>query len=1293
MEKGNINNIEGIEHLYEIRKRLWQDPIYGSVSVFIGAGFSRNAKPKRTNSKQYPNWSDLSTKMIDILYQNISQKEKEKKYSQAEVPAQILRLANEYETSLGQNSLDNLLLSEIPDNDFNPSHLHEELLELPWADVFTTNYDTLLERTLPHIVNRKYNVILTVEDIQSKRRPRIIKLHGSFPSTRPFIITEDQYREYPIKFAPFVNTIKQSLLETTLCLIGFSGDDPNFLAWTGWIRDNLGENTHPIYLIGLLDTMSATQKRLLEKRRIIPIDLSPMLTNDDGDFRHKHALQKLFDFLKENPSEKLKWPYDYGFNDFPYMPARYEKLSKRLPEDNISDVIHTWKKTIQEYPGWVILPYKIRNSLSERFSHKTNDVLLALKELNPPLDILLAYTYSWFNRHLLELFNNLIIIEIEKIIEKYDPFQLSVEQTKITHLSNPDFDWANIKKYWVYLVFTLLEDAREEQDAERFSHFADIIKQVMGDNQEWQAEYRHEISLFHLNRFDITSLIEVLRQWEEFPDNPFGLAQKASILAEIGQIPDAIEKSEQALSKIRSFQGSDTDYSYLSQEGLVMVLRGMMDDLSCLEQSRRKTNGKRWDELEKYKCNINDDRVYWELQLGKPRPHFTKPFEIKVKFDPGRYTRTQHFGDNELKKFSPAYSYLKLHDAGALPVRCGNMVLDNSTLRNAIEWIYLFHPRWAISMLVRSGNDKNIDIILSRSFVAIMGNKHYQYIKDVYINALKQGIKIIEDSPPESGLSMGGRFYFERIPLITEIVSRLTIRMTTDELLDLFNVCISWYKSLRFRSTHDITASFYNLWARVTFALPLRTLVEHLDQILDIPIPDKDTLPSLIDQECNDLTAYIKVPLTIPQLLSLTKYENMIDELVQKAKENDGIVRKLALQRLNFLRQLSAYSREIDLKLSEALWAKLDKDMLFPSESPYFAWGYLFMPHSDKYNITEILKTKILKDEFMPIAIGTDDGWTIYGNNKEGDPDTLSDLILNSTENIFSFHPITRWANIEWTDDEIVQIFRKVETVWQKNKDYIAHVIKRKTYFDNSDKNRIHSQMDHIKQVFGTILLPRFANFERSIKNDAIKLFDEFESFEISITSILPTHLFLNDPASPNSGYDVIVKKLTMALNSIDENEIKDAFEAIIIWKIYCSKQILKSEPPEHLYNGIFNTLIQRSAIKTQPALMWIESLINRHPQLVSSAQIETVCITLEFLLDELALPTLEDLISGKNRTGICSIEEWPNYLDMASKLARAVYQYQKINGGIITKTILKWQEFCSNHILPEVRKKWEFIN
>ena len=235
-----------LNHLEQLQKYLWEWPS-SRASVIVGAGLSLNSKPSPGVRTHFPTWSELARIMFDEIYPLLpdetteGKKEKERQFN----PGSALRFASEYEAAFGRQKLESLLLSVIPDSGHQPGSIHSLLLQLPWKDVFTTNYDTLLERT--EVPGRAYQPVTTINDLITARSPRIIKLHGSFPSQRPFIITEEDYRTYPRHFAPFVNTVRQSLIENAVVLLGFSGDDPNFLEWIGWIRDELGDHHAPIY--------------------------------------------------------------------------------------------------------------------------------------------------------------------------------------------------------------------------------------------------------------------------------------------------------------------------------------------------------------------------------------------------------------------------------------------------------------------------------------------------------------------------------------------------------------------------------------------------------------------------------------------------------------------------------------------------------------------------------------------------------------------------------------------------------------------------------------------------------------------------------------------------------------------------------------------------------------------------------------------------------------------------------------------------------------------------------------
>ena len=294
------------------------------------------------SSPQFPDWSRLG----DLFYEKLHHKRPDAGAKYLSVPT----LANEVEAALGRPALDRILSSAIPDQDHEPAALHIALLNSPWSDVFTTNYDTLLERACRSVASQKYDIVVNQHDLVYSERPRIVKLHGSLSPACRLIVTEEDYRRYPEDHAPFVNTVRQALLENTLCLIGFSGDDPNFLQWIGWIGDNLGRRDAPkMYLVGVY-RLSDSQKKLLDERNIVCVDLSryPDINLDD----HSKALQRLFDYLdsrrrdynrrlsdyldsRRRDYDPLRWPHD-GHD--------HTKEKDEAIASQISSLVPTWRE-------------------------------------------------------------------------------------------------------------------------------------------------------------------------------------------------------------------------------------------------------------------------------------------------------------------------------------------------------------------------------------------------------------------------------------------------------------------------------------------------------------------------------------------------------------------------------------------------------------------------------------------------------------------------------------------------------------------------------------------------------------------------------------------------------------------------------------------------------------------------------------------------------------------------------------------------------------------------------------
>lgn len=106
-----------------------------------------------------PSWAQMAEARCDPLYPD---DEKRRKIALAEARATsgFLRIAQDH-SAFGAGDLNNRIRHLVPDMDYQPGDLHKRLLRLPWADVFSTNWDSLLERTASEVMERNYDIVRT----------------------------------------------------------------------------------------------------------------------------------------------------------------------------------------------------------------------------------------------------------------------------------------------------------------------------------------------------------------------------------------------------------------------------------------------------------------------------------------------------------------------------------------------------------------------------------------------------------------------------------------------------------------------------------------------------------------------------------------------------------------------------------------------------------------------------------------------------------------------------------------------------------------------------------------------------------------------------------------------------------------------------------------------------------------------------------------------------------------------------------------------------------------------------
>ena len=356
-----VNN--NIVNLNELKK----DYDRGLVSALIGAGFSKNV------SSLYLDWNSLLEDLIDDLFkleinQYISNYsyctvgkylEVEKKKRKEEFIGNLLNkygylgIVSKYIGQKGYREViedyieertpyvkrnDNGTISlyikdkkksDIIESDFSA---HKQLLLCDkFKNIYTTNYDNLLEFTSDYFLESPIPMVKSSWSLSNGFQNRsIIKIHGSlkiedndefeFDGDKHlrYIIAQEDYETYIEKHEAFSHLMRISMLQGKFCLLGFSGNNPNYMGWVKWISDILGKGKDKgpkIYLVTFKDEEGSGKKLYYKNHYIREINLMDnevltLLRYNQSEISlsapnsYKEILESFLKFLCETGNEK-----------------------------------------------------------------------------------------------------------------------------------------------------------------------------------------------------------------------------------------------------------------------------------------------------------------------------------------------------------------------------------------------------------------------------------------------------------------------------------------------------------------------------------------------------------------------------------------------------------------------------------------------------------------------------------------------------------------------------------------------------------------------------------------------------------------------------------------------------------------------------------------------------------------------------------------------------------------------------------------------------------------------------
>ncbi len=618
-------------------------------------------------------------------------------------PSSALRIAEEYRTYFGQSGLDDFIRTSFPDRSWTPGQLHTDLLELPWTDILTTNWDTLLERAAEGAVDRSYEVVRTEADLTYAKSPRIVKLHGTIGDAGPLIFAEEDYRTYPTNHAAFVNLARQVFIENELCLVGFSGDDPNFLQWAGWVRDHLSGSARRIYLVGNLRLERATRK-YLEAHNIAPIDLAPLVQDLSRKDQHARATRIFIDELvNAKPPLQHEWKLTPS-NLFP-LPSAGANAYDRVRKDHafaaeiLKKTILLFKADREKYPGWLICPLKYRHTL-----HYAGDETWLMRK--PVLDLLEPKDRA---AALFEI--------IWRRTISFSPIdqQLADNLTELANLNPPELDPEKRLEF----VLALLRDARVSHDDEGMKRWGDLIEATATQDSRIRLEAEYQMCLRARDQMNWVSLADRLAKMTS--EEPIWKLRRAALHAEIGEYATATRLIRGATAELERRHRLDRNSisiksqlawaSWLSRAAAMGVMR--WDDLP---QPR---------DFTEFDIDPEEEIRYVERKAGEiEKKRRDDAVEVRPAFEAGHYrngARTIHIGRGDPGTIL-LYELDQLIEQVGIPTRINQVNICEDAAIASVQVARQAHVDWYVWLLraLHYHGDRPFEIHFSRLAIAQM---------------------------------------------------------------------------------------------------------------------------------------------------------------------------------------------------------------------------------------------------------------------------------------------------------------------------------------------------------------------------------------------------------------------------------------------------------------------------------------------------------------------------------------------------------------------------------------------
>lgn len=1258
-------------YIGRIRDALWCSAPRGRATVMIGAGFSRQAEPLGQSSEPFPLWSGLVKRLLTDLHLS------------PDTPLDALRVAQIYESTFGRPALDAAVAACVPDLAYSPGENHRRLLKLPWVDVLTTNYDTLLERAAADVFDRRYTRVVSPADLSIHVAPRVVKLHGTLPSHRPFIVTEEDYRCYPRTHAPFVNVVQQAVMETLVVLLGFSGHDPNFLQWIGWVRDELDEHAPPVYLCGVLD-LSPAQQALFAARRVSPVDLGPLFPAakyPDRDTRHAAATAWFLDVLAVGkPLRPREWapiqplplvaltPAGPPVRQFTAFTDIWPSSNSPGSEEKIRRTINLWRSQRLEYPGWLVAPQISRDRVWNGTKYWREFIVNGSEQFTPQERMCVLRELTWrLDVCLMSLWTSEADLMCT-LLESVNPFPSTLDLPGATVVDLGS--GKDLSETWVELAFAIVRTAREDFDEPRHTSWLNRLLALSSVVPSIVSRVAAERAYWELAHLDLEKLATHLKSWRAIEQSPLGQAKLAAVYAELGETDRAMELASTALRAIRARLASlAPQLELLSIESWLIVLMNMLRfPTSFIEGESRD----RLAVLSGEDCDPHALREKLESDLSNQDLPLKVEVSITHRFDPRSKSVSRRLPGNkwDFDEIVPAFVALRLPEVAPCAIRTRSVNFLSHVAANAALWLEPVAPFWAFGFFVRLGDKNVIERCLDRPAVAWMDSSRVDRLVPMLVRLADHALESMPLRDPKEQDTLDARMGNTAL----EILSRLAIRLSASRRQEVMRLLLHWLESDAAARAWGFDDEVGHLTHRLIFALPSDELLAAVVPLLSVPLVEDHGFGTRDHTRWPEVTDGFSKRKDWPAEQPKIPTE-LVARLTYAVRSDQRETRRRATVRLLFLLDRGWLSNAQVAEFGAAIWFKMQSANGLPTDLDDFGVDTLVrLPGAKDHDIPALVRFRLLSKPFHPLR----DSTGVYS----------VDVVEQVSERLWD---IQRWAGIffpraPWivlTPEETATLASALVEWWVANEEVVVKQVTATRYNPFFRADQISNMIQGLLSVFGDVLLPSVVN-EPDTAKAIHRTIERIRGAGFRATRSL-VGLFVANRISA----DALAENLAVDLGSNDRDHIGYGAWCLLIWHRAYSTRLLAGPPPENLVQLLAHRIALRAEPASDEACQWMARLVHEAEEVLSPT-------IYELLVRGLAvLERTTDLVEWRKRytRGEAKRNEANELLEIracAVALASILARRAERMGEAIPVSISRWKDAAAADPLPEIRRAWD---